>query len=95
MNYSAAIFLINPAVRAVYGIYDAWPDKTKPMPTKALFKTLDQSLKVDDLVLVPSGTRHDVTVMKLVEVDVEFDPETGVDIQIGRASCRERVSSPV
>lgn len=38
-----------------------------------LFKTVDPSLAVGDLVVVPTDTRHGFTVCKIVEVDVEPD----------------------
>ena len=81
MNYSTAIFLVNDKVRAVRGIYEAWDDKSgKPMPASTVFKTFDQDLKVGDLVLVPSGTRHRMTVNKIVEVDVEPDLESSIEM---------------
>lgn len=79
MNYSTAIFLINPKARAVLGIYDADTATTKA--NRTMFKTMDQNLKVGDLALVQSGTRHLVTVVKITDVDVEFDIETSTKIE--------------
>lgn len=73
MNNSTAIFLINPAVRVVKATYE---DGAAPQ----VFKTLDQGLKVDDLILVQTNTRHKLTVCKIVEVDVDFDPDTTENI---------------
>ncbi len=79
MNYSTAIFLLNDKVRAVFGIYEDDEGGKKTVPRK-LFKTLDQSIKVGDYVLVPTHTRHKMTVNKIVEVDVEPPLETSEQI---------------
>lgn len=76
MNYTTAIFLINDKARAVYGTYEVGDNAPK-----TLFKTLDQTIRKDDLVLVQSSTRHNVTVVKITDVDVEFDIETGTKIE--------------
>lgn len=68
MNYSTAIFLISDDVRAIMATYEAGDGAPRTM-----FKTLDQRIKVNDLVVVESGTRHKVTVCKVIEVDVEVD----------------------
>lgn len=76
MNYSTAIFLINKNVRAVLCNYEPdAPDK------KVMFKTLDPNIRVGDYVIVPTRTRHGMTVSKVVEVDVDvdFDNQTFVD----------------
>lgn len=71
MNYTTAIFLINTKARAVLGIYNpAEPNN------KTLYKTLDPTIVVDDYVLVQADTRHKMTVVKIVEVDVDFDLES-------------------
>lgn len=66
MNYSTAVFLINDSVRAVVATYE---DGGK----KNTFKTLDQTIKTDDICVVPSTTRHGMTTVKVVEVDVNID----------------------
>lgn len=78
-NYSTAVFLINPNVRAVKAIYEAIP-LSGPMQPETIFKTFDKSLKKGDLVLVPTQTRHCMTVVKITEVDVEVDPDTSTQI---------------
>lgn len=45
-----------------------------------VFKTLDQTIKKDDLVVVPTSTRHGMTVTKVVEVDVDVDYDSPVVI---------------
>jgi hypothetical protein len=66
MNYSTAVMLINPSIRAVLGKYEE-------NGNAELFKTIDQNLKVDDLVVVESGTRWNLTVVKISAVDVDVD----------------------
>jgi len=75
MNQSTAIFLVNPHARAVHAIYEP-EDPGKAKPPRGLFKTLDPDVAVGDIVLVESTTRHGFTVVKVVETDVDFDPET-------------------
>lgn len=70
MNYSTAVFLINDAARAIYATYESDPNAKRE-----LFKTFDKSIGVDDLIIVPTDTRHKMTVCKVVEVDVDFDME--------------------
>lgn len=69
MNYSTAVFLINDKVRAVQVSYE------EPTKNPTVFKTLDPAMKVDDLVVVPTHTRHKMTVCKVIatDVDVDFD----------------------
>lgn len=73
MNYTTAIFLVNRDVRAVLVTYEADEVGKPPTAPRELFKTFDQSIAVDDLVVVPTATRHLMTVVKVVEVDVEVD----------------------
>jgi hypothetical protein len=67
MNYTTAVFLINDSVRAVLAVYE--PN----VGEKTMFKTMDRTIKPDDLVVVPTETRHGMTVVKVVEVDVDVD----------------------
>jgi len=68
MNYSTAVFLINKNVRAVQVTYEATENASRET-----FKTLDKSIKVDDFVVVPTDTRHKMTVCKVVAVDVDVN----------------------
>jgi len=68
MNQSTVIFLINKRARAIMATYEA-----ETNAKRSLFKTLDESIAVDDLVIVQTDTRHKMTVCKVVEVDVDFD----------------------
>lgn len=76
MNYTTAIFLISDDVRAVSCTYEA--HETAP---KTLFKTLNPDIKVDDFVVVPTNTRHEMTVVKVVDTDIDLDVETEDEIK--------------
>lgn len=86
MNYSKAVFLINDNVRAVIATYEATPNAPK-----TTFKTLDQDIKAGDLVIVPTNTRHEFTVVKLVETDVDIDFDSAEQIQwvVGKVDLDE------
>jgi len=81
MNYSTAVFLINNKVRAIKCTYEADDKAAK----RTLFKTMDETIRVGDFVIVPTDTRHNMTVCKVVEVDVDvnFEDPTKVDWIIG------------
>ncbi len=70
MNYSTSVFLINNQVRAVKATYE-------PGGVPSVFKTLDDRIKEDDIIVVPSTTRHELTTCKVVEVDVDVDFDDG------------------
>jgi hypothetical protein len=74
MNYSTAVFLINNNVRALKGTYE-------DNGTLGIFKTLDATIKKDDLVVVPTSTRHKMTVFKITEVDVDIDMDSGAQVE--------------
>lgn len=73
MKQSLIVFLINDHVRAVKGIYEEGG-------TAATFKTLDPDIRVGDFCVVQSTTRLNMTVFKVVEVDVDVDLESNVDV---------------
>lgn len=75
MNYSTAVFLLNDNIRAIAATYEA----TDTAP-RTVFKTFDQSIKKDDFILVPTDTRHKMTVCKVVDDNVEIDLETSTHI---------------
>lgn len=71
MNYSTAVMLINANIKAVRGQYEE-------NGIIEIFKTLDQSLRKDDIVVVESGTRWKYTTVKIldvVNVTVDFDSD--------------------
>lgn len=81
MNYSMAIFLINKNARAVLATYES-----DEAAKRTAFKTLDDTIAEGDYVIVPTETRHEMTVVKVVEVDVDldFDSNEYVEWVIGR-----------
>lgn len=86
MNYTTAVFLINSKARAILATYEVEEDNTKTYVKRTLFKTLDPTIQVGDIVAVPSKTRHHVTTTKVVEVDVDvdYDDKTPVDWVIAK-----------
>lgn len=79
MNFSTAIFLINPNVRAVAVTYEV--DTEQKKATREIFKTFDQAIRPNDYVIVPTDTRHKMTICKVVDVDVEPDLESSTEMQ--------------
>lgn len=76
LNYSKAVFLINDQVRAIKCTYvgDDGPAAAKAgIEPGYVFKTLDKSIKKDDIVMVPTDTRVKFTCVKVTEVDVGVD----------------------
>lgn len=80
INYSTAVFLINKTVRAVRVSYEQ-DANGKGTGALTMFKTFDQSIKVEDFVIVPTDTRWKMTVCRVEEVDVEVDLESTVQVQ--------------
>lgn len=76
MNYSTAVFLINDDVRAIACTYEAGDNAPR-----TIFKTFDKTIKEGDLVVVPTSTRHHMTVVKVAETDVDFDIETPAQME--------------
>src|SRR6185295_1615472 len=66
-------------------------DDKAPKPKRELFKTFDETIAVGDIVMVPSGTRHNVTSVKVVETDVEWDVHTSGEVKwiIGKVDQSE------
>ncbi len=82
MDSTKIVFLINDQVRLIKVSYDP-ADVPAPNAVKRdyMFKTLDQSIKVDDLVVVETGTRHGLTVCKVTEVDLDVDFNDGISLK--------------
>lgn len=74
MNYSTAVFLISEDARCIACSYEK--PKTGETAKTYHFKSFDSTLKVGDLVVVPTSTRHSLTVVRVEEVDVEPDLQT-------------------
>jgi len=77
VNYSTAIFLINPKCRAVMASYESAADGK----TSTLFKTLDQDIAVGDYVLVPTVTRHGMAVCLVTQTDVDVDYDSTAEVK--------------
>lgn len=71
MNNSTLVFLINDDVRALSVAYE-------PDGTQMIVKTMDPDIKVGDMVVVESTTRHKITTAKVEAVDIEPDLETSI-----------------
>lgn len=82
MNYSTAVFLIpDIKVRAIRCAYEL-DEKGNAISGKTYtFKTFDESIQKDDIVVVPTGTRVLFTCVKVIEEDLEFDVSTGVELK--------------
>lgn len=78
MNYSTLVFLVNDQARAVNAIYESTEGAKK-----YLFKTFDQTLKVGDHCVVESTLKSSIglAVVRITELDVEFDLETDVQLK--------------
>jgi hypothetical protein len=89
MNYSTAIFLFRADVRAIDCTYE--DDEDAPRYT---YKSMNPNIKVDDYVLIPTKTRHCMTVAKVAAVDIAHDPDWDFDMQwiIGVVDTREHES---
>lgn len=83
-DYSKAVFLINDDVRAIAVTYE--PEVHGKKVEAVIFKSMDKSLRKDDYVVVPTSTRHLMTVVKIIDVDVDVDltSSTKMDWIIGR-----------
>lgn len=63
--------LFNSNIRAIKVSYET--EEQNPRRALYLYKTVDKSIQVGDYVVVPTETRHKMTVCKVEEVDVELD----------------------
>lgn len=66
MNRSTTVFLIDNTVKALKAIYE----EGGKVET---FKTFDNTIKVGDILVAESGTRHGFTTVKVTETDVTID----------------------
>ncbi|MEK6886649.1 MAG: hypothetical protein AABW88_02345 [Nanoarchaeota archaeon] len=83
MNYSTSLIALNKNIRVIEIAYD---DETSMNPydkknNRKRFRTLDKTVKIDDLVVIPTQTRHLMTVAKVVEVDCRVDFKSKDEIQ--------------
>lgn len=66
MHSSRIIFVMNDDVRQIEVQYE-------PGGRSYSYKTMDQTIQVDDIVVIPTDTRHNYTCGKVTEVDTEVD----------------------
>lgn len=90
MHDSNRIFLASDTVRAVKGIFET-DTNNQPTAKREYFKTFNTTLKVGDLVNVETSTRHGVSVIKIVEIDVDIDIESNEPTRwiLGRVETAE------
>lgn len=81
MDASKIVFLINDQVRLIRVSYDPSYVEKNGEERKYQFKTLDQSIKVGDFVVVDTNTRHGLTVCKVEEVDLDVDFDDGISLK--------------
>lgn len=74
MHNSKIVFLINDSARAVGARYE-------PHGPVEVFKTLDPSIEVGDMIVVESGTRWDMTTAKVCEVDVDVNLDSDTPVK--------------
>lgn len=74
MNYSKAIFVTHDNCRALRGTWEA-DGKTE------WFKTFDPNIKVGDICVVPSSTRHKFSTIKITEADASIDLDTNEEVR--------------
>lgn len=74
MNNSTIVLLINDHARAIRATYEEGH-------SPGVFKTLDQTIAKDDLVVAETGTRHGMTVVKVTEVDIDVDFDATADVK--------------
>src|SRR5580692_9071926 len=60
MNYTKAILIVDDNVKVVKVNYETGS-------TDRYFKTIDDTIVKDDLVIIPTSTRHNFTVGKVIE----------------------------
>lgn len=82
MNYSTAIFLVNKDVRAVAISYERDANGKGVAPFE-VFKSMDPDIIVGEMVVVPTSTRHQMTVVRVEEVrdGSTVDLDSGVQMQ--------------
>lgn len=86
MNYSTAVMLINQNIRAINVIYDKEQVDSNGRivgnkQQRYTYKTLDATIKKGDYVVVPTDTRHNLTVVLVDEVDVDVDFEAHIEFK--------------
>ncbi len=86
MHPSRNIFLLRNDVRVIGASYE--PDKSNIRDIADVtntFKSLDTEIVVGDFIVVPTDTRHGMTVMRVEEVDMEplIESDSKIEWAIG------------
>jgi len=76
MNNSKQIFLVSDKVRQIAVAYQPSGRKDQA-PEVTYFKTMNPDIAVDDLVVIPTDTRWNHTVVKVIKVDIPIDDFDG------------------
>lgn len=76
MHSSRKVFVLNKDILCVKTTYDAHEGADQKE-----YKTFDTTLEVGGLVLVPTGTRHKFTVVKIAAIKVKPDWESDKPIE--------------
>lgn len=79
MDNSKIVFLINDQVRLIRVTYE--PGTPEAEKQAYSFKTFDQTIQVDDYVVVETGTRHGLTVCKVTAVDLDVNFDDGIALK--------------
>ncbi len=82
-NKSLAVFAVDNSVRGIIAVYNDGDDASKGI----FYKTFDQDIEVNDIVIVPAKSRLGFTTNKVVQVDVDPDFERTKEVKwiAGRA----------
>jgi len=72
MNPTASVMLVEDSIRPCMVEYD--PENYKNNSDSKFFKCLDPNVKVDDLVIVTTSTRHGMTVAKVKKIGIADVP---------------------
>jgi len=83
VDNSKIVFLLNESVTAVKAVYEPGEDMLSKTATPKVytFKSFDPSVKVGDLAVVETNTRFGFTVVKIIEVDVDVDFDSPIELK--------------
>ncbi len=73
-NYTTILFAFNKKLRAVKVTYE-------PEQCGYTYKTLDPDIKVGDYVVIPTTTRHKMTIGQVSEVDILVDIDSSLELK--------------
>lgn len=91
MNYTTAILLVRSDIKVVAVSYEVNADGTGREPF-VNYKTPDPDLKVGDFVIIPTDTRHRLTVARVEVLDVEIDPASATPVNWLVSSAIDRTA---